>query len=38
MMIQEGLNQVDLSQLIAGQYMIQVIQGNQVSTTAVIKQ
>ncbi len=38
MMIQEGLNQVDLSQLIVGQYMIQVIQGNQVSTTAVIKQ
>ncbi len=38
MMIEEGVNQVDLSQLTAGQYMIQVIQGNQVSTTAVIKQ
>lgn len=36
--IEKGINQLDLSQLTAGQYMIQVIQGNQVSTTPIIKQ
>lgn len=38
MMIQAGVNQIDFSQLTAGQYMIQVIQGNQVSTSPIIKQ